>query len=70
MRKDVPVLYHINEYIAKMGENYVSIMDNYFDAFKDKMYNRFKIPKNFFEDYKYDIFLWLIMIKCIYKQSD
>ena len=27
-RKDVLVLYQINEYIAEMGENYVSIMDN------------------------------------------
>lgn len=26
-RKDVPVLYQINEYISKMGENFVSIMD-------------------------------------------
>ena len=42
-RKDVLVLYRINEYIAEMGENYVSIMDNYFDAFKEKINNRFKI---------------------------
>ena len=35
-RKDVLVLYQINEYISEMGENYVSIMDNYFDAFKEK----------------------------------
>ena len=27
-RKDVPILYQINEYIAKMGEKYASIMDN------------------------------------------
>jgi len=44
-RKDAPILYQINEYIAEMGENYESIMDNYFDAFKEKMNNRFRIPK-------------------------
>ena len=27
----MPVLYKINEHIAEMGENYASIMDNYFD---------------------------------------
>lgn len=60
-RKDVPVLYQINEYIAEMGENYVSIMDNYFDAFKEKMNNRFSIPKKLVEDYKDDIFF---MVDC------
>ena len=29
-RKDVPILYQINEYIVEMGENYASIIDNYF----------------------------------------
>lgn len=42
-RKNVPIIYQINEYIAKIGENYESIMDNYFDAFKEKMNNRFRI---------------------------
>ena len=27
-RKDVPVLYQINEYISKMEENYADIMEN------------------------------------------
>ena len=54
-RKDVPVLYQINEYIAKMGENYNNIMDNYFDAFKEKMNNRFRIPKKIVQDYKDDV---------------
>ena len=54
-RKDVPVLYHINEYIAEMGENFEGIMDNYFDAFKEKMNNRFKIHQKIVEDYKDDI---------------
>ena len=49
------VLYQINEYIVEMGENYVSIMDHYFDSFKDKMNNRFRIPKKLVDDYKYDI---------------
>ena len=38
-----------------MGENYVSIMDKYFDVFKEKMNNRFRIPKNLVEDYKNDV---------------
>ena len=57
-RKDVPILYQINEYISQMGENYVSIMDNYFDVFKEKMNNRFRIPKKLVEDYKDDVFSW------------
>ena len=39
-----------------MGENFVSIMDNYFDVFKEKMNNRFRIPRKFVEDYKDEIF--------------
>ena len=59
-RKDVLVLYQIDEYISKMGENYSSIMDNYFDAFRQKMNNRFKIPKNLVDDYKDDIFFLMV----------
>jgi hypothetical protein len=40
-KKDVSVLYQINEYIVEMGENYNSIMDNYFDALKEKINNRY-----------------------------
>ena len=54
-RKDVPVLYQINEYIAEMGENFESIMDSYFDSFKEKMNNRFQIPHKLVDDYKDDI---------------
>lgn len=39
-----------------MGKNYDNIMDNYFNLFKDKMNNRFKIPKKLAEDYKDDVF--------------
>ena len=38
-----------------MGENYSSIMDNYLDAFKEKMNNRFRIPKKLFEDHNDDL---------------
>ena len=38
-----------------MRENFANIMDNYFDAFKHKMNNRFKIPKKLVEDYKDDV---------------
>lgn len=54
-RKDVPILYQINEYIDEMGEKYASIMDNYFGAFKEKMNNRFRIPKKLVDDYKGDV---------------
>ena len=37
-------------------------MDNYFDAFKEKMNNRFRIPKKLVDDYKDDI--------CIMVDSD
>ena len=54
-RKDVSVLQQINQYITEMGENYVNIMNNYFDVFKEKMNNRFRIPKKLVEDYKDDV---------------
>ena len=38
-----------------MGENYASIMNNYFDALKEKKNNRFRIPKKLVEDYKNDV---------------
>ena len=38
-----------------MRENYARIMGNYFDAFKEKMNNRFKIPKKLVDDYKDDV---------------
>ena len=38
-----------------MGENLDSIIDNYFDEFKEKMNHRIKIPKKLVEDYKDDI---------------
>ena len=38
-----------------MGENSGSIMDNYFDPFKEKMNNRFRIPRKLVKDYKDDI---------------
>ena len=55
-RKDVPVLYQINEYIEELGENFDSIMDNYFETFKEKMQNRYSMPKKLVEDYKDDIY--------------
>ena len=51
-RKDVPILYQINEYITKMGEIFDSNMDNYFENFKENMKNRFTNLKNIVEDYK------------------
>ena len=39
-----------------MGENFVSIIDNYFDIFNEKMNNRFRRPKKLVKDYKNDVF--------------
>ena len=54
-RKDVPVLNQINEYIVEMGDNFSSIMDNYFESFKEKMQNIFRVPRKLVEDYEKDI---------------
>ena len=44
-RKDTPMLYQINEFIAKIGDNFESIMDTYSKTFKKRMQRRFRIPK-------------------------
>ena len=67
-RKDVLVLYQINEYTTKMGENYASIMDNYFDTFKEKMNNNFRIPKNLVADYK-DVVCFMVDSDKVYIQA-
>ena len=54
-RKDTPVLYQINEFIAEMGENFESIMDGYFEEFRKKMNNRFRIPPKLVDDYKEEV---------------
>ncbi len=38
-----------------MGENFDSIMDNYFEDFKERMNNRFRIPPKLVEDYRDDV---------------
>ena len=38
-----------------MGESYTSTMENYFDVFKEKMNNRFRIPRKLVEYYKDDV---------------
>ena len=38
-----------------MGENCDSIIDSYFDAFKENMNNRFMIPQKFVENYRDDV---------------
>lgn len=37
-----------------MGENFDSIMDNYFETCKEKIQGRFKIPRKLVEDYERD----------------
>ncbi len=60
-KKDIPVLYQTNEFVAEMGENFDSIMDNYFEDFKERMNNRFRIPPKLVEDYKDDV---CFMVDC------
>ena len=55
MEKGCAVLYQINEYIVEMGESFESIMDNYFETLKEKMNNRFRIPKKLVNDYHDDV---------------
>ena len=44
-----------------MGEIFESIMDNYFEVFKEKMNNRFWITPKLVEDYKDDV---CFMVDC------
>lgn len=60
-RKHTPILYQINEFIAEIGQNFETVMDNYFEEFKDKMDNRFRIPPKLVKDYKDDI---CFMVDC------
>ena len=60
-RKDIPVLYQINEFIAELGINFDKVMDNYFEDFKERMNNRFRIPPKLVEDYKDDV---CFMVDC------
>ena len=54
-RKDTPILYQINDFIVEMDQNFERVMDNYFEVFKEKMNNRFRIPPKLVDDYKDDI---------------
>lgn len=38
-----------------MGEKFISIMENYFDSFKEKMNNKLRIPNKLVEYYKDDV---------------
>ena len=60
-RKDTLILYQINEFIVEMAENFDKVMDNYFEDFKERMNNRFRIPPKLVEDYKDDI---CFMVDC------
>ena len=55
-KKDRPVVYQINEFIAEMGDNFEGIMDAYFETFKERMQSRFRIPKKLVDDYEQDIY--------------
>ena len=47
-----PIVYQINEYIEELGDNFNSIMDAYFESFKEKMKNRFRIPQQLVDEYE------------------
>ena len=44
-----------------MGVNFDKVMDNYFEDFKERMNNRFRIPPKLVEDYKDDV---CFMVDC------
>lgn len=46
----------MSDFIDEMGENFDGIIDAYFENFKEKMQNRFRIPKQLVDDYEQDIF--------------
>ena len=54
-KKDIPILYQINEFITELGENFDSVLDSYFEEFKERMNNRFQIPPRLIEEYKEDV---------------
>ena len=51
-----------------MGENFERVMDNYFEVFKEKMNNRFKIPPKLVEDYKDDV-CFMVDYDRVYRQA-
>ena len=53
--KDWHVVYQINKYIVELGDNFENIMDAYFDDFKERMQNRYRIPRKFVEEFEKDI---------------
>ena len=57
-RKDIPILYQINEFIAELGENFDSVLDNYFEYFKERMNNRFRFHQNWLRNIKKMYALW------------
>ena len=59
--KDIPILYQINEFIAELGENFDSVLDSYFEEFKERMNNRFRIPPRLVEEYKEEV---CFMVDC------
>lgn len=50
------MVYQLNKYIIELGDNFESIMDAYFDEFKERMQNRYRIPKKIVEEFEKDIF--------------
>lgn len=43
-RTDTPAIYQINDFIQILGENFDSVMNEYFENFKEGMDQRFRIP--------------------------
>lgn len=68
--KEKPMLYYINDFISEMGENFNGIMDAYFENFKEKIQNRFRIPKQLVDDYEKDICFLVNCDNFTSKQSD
>ncbi|WP_233109386.1 hypothetical protein, partial [[Clostridium] innocuum] len=54
-------MYQINELIAELGDKFDEVMDGYFESFKKKMNDRYRIPQRLVEEYKDDI---CFMVDC------
>lgn len=54
-KKDRLVFYQINDFITELGDNFANVMDAYFNYFKQRIDNRFRIPQTLVEEYDKDI---------------
>ena len=68
-RKDTPILYQINEFIAEMGVNFDKVMDNYFEDFKERIIIDSGFHQDLWKITRMMFVSWLTVTKCTYRQS-